>query len=105
MPGTTRCPAPIKVSVWRVAIVGWHREDRVGMRSCDVMATLWIHGGIIPPCPSCGAPAEDQNRRPIGADRAIWFCLICQRGRPPEPGWVDELAPISGGKSGGHEIA
>ena len=21
---------------------------------------LWIHGGLIPPCPFCGAPTEDQ---------------------------------------------
>jgi len=58
------------------------------------MPTLWIHGGVIPPC-SCGAPTEDQNRRPDGADRALWFCLIRQRGRLPDPGWDDPLVPIS----------
>ena len=59
------------------------------------MPTLWIHGGVIPPCPFCGAPPEDQNRRPTGADRAVWHCLICQRARPPDPGWDDPLVPIS----------
>jgi hypothetical protein len=57
--------------------------------------TLWIHGGRIPPCPICGAPTEDQNRRPDGADRALWFCLICQRSRQPDSGWADPLVPIS----------
>jgi hypothetical protein len=67
----------------------------IGSGSGCAVPTLWVHGGVIPPCPSCGAPAEDQTRRPDGLDRAIWFCLICQRGRPPDPGWVDELVPIS----------
>jgi hypothetical protein len=58
------------------------------------MSTKWIHGGLIPPCP-CGAPTEDQVRRPDGADRANWFCLICERRRPPDPGWVDDLLPIT----------
>lgn len=58
------------------------------------MPTLWIHGGTIPPCP-CGASTEDQVRRPDGADRALWHCLICERGRQPDAGWVDELVPIS----------
>ena len=58
------------------------------------MPTLWIHGGLIPPCP-CGAPTEDQNRRPDGADQALWFCLICQRSRQPDPGWDDPLVLIS----------
>ena len=59
------------------------------------MATLWVHGGLIPPCPFCRAPTEDQNRRPDGADRAVWFCLICQRSRQPDPGWDDPLVPVS----------
>jgi hypothetical protein len=58
------------------------------------MPTLWIHGGTIPPCP-CGAPTEDQVRRPDGGAMAHWHCLICERGRPIVPGWVDELVPIS----------
>ena len=53
-----------------------------------------IHGGVVPPCPSCGAPTEDQLRKPDGADRALWHCLICQRSRQPEPGWHDPLVPI-----------
>jgi hypothetical protein len=59
------------------------------------MATLWIHGGVIPPCASCGAPAADQLRKPDGADRAVWHCLGCERSRQPEPGWLDPLVPIS----------
>jgi hypothetical protein len=59
------------------------------------MATLWIHGGIVPPCPLCGAPTDDQQRRPDGADRAVWFCLICQRSRQPDFGWDDPLVAIS----------
>jgi hypothetical protein len=58
------------------------------------MPTVWIHGGTIPPCP-CGAPAEDQVRRPDGADRALWHCLICERFRDPDPDWDDPLVPIS----------
>jgi hypothetical protein len=58
------------------------------------LATLWIHGGLIPPCP-CSAPTEDQVRRPIGGDQAEWFCLVCQRGRDIESGWSDLLVPIS----------
>jgi hypothetical protein len=58
------------------------------------MPTKWIHGGRLPPCP-CGAPTEDQVRRPIGADRALWHCLICDRGRQPADGWVDDLVAIS----------
>jgi len=34
-------------------------------------------------------------RRPIGADRALSHCLICERNRAPDIGWVDELVPIS----------
>src|SRR5450755_1967100 len=67
--------------------------DRVGS-VCAVSTTLWIHGGTIPPCP-CGAPTLDQVRRPIGADRALWHCLICEQNRPPDDDWVDELMPIS----------
>ena len=59
------------------------------------MPTLWIHGGTIPPCPSCGAPTIDQLRKPDGADRALWHCLICQRSRQPDPGWDDPLIPTS----------
>jgi hypothetical protein len=59
------------------------------------MTTLWIHGGIIPSCPFCGAPPEDQTRRPDGADRALWHCLVCERARQPAPGWDDPLVPIS----------
>lgn len=59
------------------------------------MSTFWVHGGTIPPCPFCSAPAEDQLRKPDGANRAIWTCLICQRSRPPEPGWDDPLIAIS----------
>ena len=59
------------------------------------MGTLWIHGGVIPPCPFCGAPSQDQARRPDGADRAHWHCLICERYRQPHPGWADPLVPIS----------
>jgi hypothetical protein len=58
------------------------------------MATLWIQGGLIPPCP-CGAPTEDQVRRPDGGDRAHWHCLICERGRDIDLGWDDSLVPIS----------
>jgi hypothetical protein len=58
------------------------------------MPTLWTHGGLIPPCP-CGAPTEDQVRRPDGGNRAEWFCLVCQRGRHIDPGWADRLVPIS----------
>jgi hypothetical protein len=58
------------------------------------MPTLWVHGGLIPPC-ACGAPSEDQVRRPSGGDQAEWFCLICQRGRDIDPGWADPLVPIS----------
>lgn len=59
------------------------------------MVTLWIRGGIIPPCPSCDAPADDQLREPDGANRALWQCLICQRSRQREPGWDDPLVPVS----------
>jgi hypothetical protein len=59
------------------------------------MSTLRIHDGLIPPCPFCGAPTEDQNRPPDGADRALWHCLICERARRPDPGWDDPLVPIS----------
>ena len=58
------------------------------------MPTLWIHGGLIPPCP-CGAPSEDQNRRPDGADRTHWHCLVCDLQRDPDPGWDDPLVAIS----------
>jgi hypothetical protein len=58
------------------------------------MPTLWIHGGVIPPCP-CGAPTEDQVRRTDGADRAVWHCLVCESRRQPDPGWDDPLVPIS----------
>ena len=62
----------------------------------ESLTTLWIHGGEIPPCPSCGAPTEDQLRKPDGADRALWHCLICQRSRQPDDaGWDDPLVPIS----------
>jgi hypothetical protein len=59
------------------------------------VSTLWIHGGTIPPCPLCGAPTEHQVRRPDGANRVNWHCLICERGRPPEPDWLDPLVAIS----------
>jgi hypothetical protein len=58
------------------------------------MSTKWIHGGLIPPCP-CSAPTPDQVRRPIGADRVLWHCLICEQNRPPDPGWVDDLVAIT----------
>jgi hypothetical protein len=58
------------------------------------MPTLWIHGGMRPPC-ACGAPTEDQVRRPDGGDRAHWHCLVCERGRDIDPGWDDPLVPIS----------
>ena len=59
------------------------------------MPTVWIHGGKIPPCPSCGAAVEDQLRKPDGADRALSHCLVCQRSRQPDAGWSDPLVPIS----------
>ena len=59
------------------------------------MPTVWIHGGTIPPCPFCGAPTEDQLRKPDGADRRLWACLICSRSRQPDAGWDDPLLPIS----------
>jgi hypothetical protein len=58
------------------------------------MPTKWIHSDTTAACP-CGAPTEDQVRRPDGADRANWFCLTCEQRRPPDPGWVDELVPIT----------
>jgi len=58
------------------------------------MSTLWIHGGVIPPCP-CGAPSEDQVRRYGGGDVVHWYCLACERFREPPPGWDDPLVPIS----------
>jgi hypothetical protein len=59
------------------------------------MATLWIHGGTIPPCPSCYAPSDDQLRESDGADRVRWRCLVCGHSRPPDPDWPDRLVPIS----------
>jgi hypothetical protein len=57
------------------------------------MSTLWIHGGVIPPCP-CGAPADEQVRRYGGGARVDWFCVRCQTFRAPPADWVDELVPI-----------
>ena len=34
-------------------------------------------------------------RKPDGADRALWHCLICERSRLPDSGWHDPLVPIS----------
>jgi hypothetical protein len=59
------------------------------------MPTVWIHGGQIPPCPWCGAPTDDQLRKPDGADRALWHCLVCERSRQPDTGWRDPLVHIS----------
>jgi hypothetical protein len=59
------------------------------------MPTAWIHGGEIPPCPSCAAPTRDQVRSPNGGSRVLWRCSICQRDRQPDVGWVDALVPIS----------
>lgn len=57
------------------------------------MPTLWIHGGVIPPCP-CGAPSEDQVRRYSGGAETHWFCIVCGLFRDPPPGWDDPLVPI-----------
>lgn len=59
------------------------------------MTTLWIHGGVIPPCPFCGALTEDQVRRYGGGAVVHWFCHVCGRFREPPTGWDDPLVPIS----------
>lgn len=58
------------------------------------MPTLWIHGGVIPPHPFCGAPTEGQVRRSAGGDMAHWHCLVCDRQRDIDPGWPDPLVLI-----------
>jgi len=68
------------------------------------MSTWWVHGGTTPPCP-CGAASEDQVRRPDGGDRSHWFCLVCQRGRPHDPGGVDELIPVGEQELRAHDRA
>lgn len=55
--------------------------------------TVWIHGGLIAPCP-CGAPAEDQVRRYSGGAVARWFCVVCGLFREPPTGWADPLVPV-----------
>ena len=54
------------------------------------MPTLWIHGGLIPPCPFCRRAGRGSG--PAVAGRGS--CRVVLPDRMPPADWVDELVPI-----------